>query len=52
MISNLETALPANREKLNILKRDLMECQTNSKPVVYEQLGKMKMQTKWNANMH
>jgi len=52
MISNLDSALPANREKLNIIKRDLVECQTNSKPMVYEQLGKMKMQTKMNANMN
>ncbi|KAL4437706.1 hypothetical protein ABPG74_012381 [Tetrahymena malaccensis] len=51
MIERFDKSHPKNKEKLQIIKKDLEECQQNAKPRVYENEGKFKMLKNMNANI-
>ncbi|EAR89933.1 von willebrand factor type A (vWA) domain was originally protein (macronuclear) [Tetrahymena thermophila SB210] len=51
MIERFDKSHPKNKEKLQLIKKDLEECQQNAKPGVYESEGKFKMLMNMNANL-
>ncbi|EAR87778.2 von willebrand factor type A (vWA) domain was originally protein (macronuclear) [Tetrahymena thermophila SB210] len=50
ILSKIENSHPKNKEKVQILKKDLLDCQESAKPRVYENVGKYKMLSKKEAN--
>ncbi|EAR89934.1 von willebrand factor type A (VWA) domain was originally protein (macronuclear) [Tetrahymena thermophila SB210] len=51
MIERFDKSHPKNKEKLQLIKKDLEECQQNAKPRVFEHEGKFKMLKNMNANL-
>ncbi|EAR87777.1 von willebrand factor type A (vWA) domain was originally protein (macronuclear) [Tetrahymena thermophila SB210] len=50
ILSKIENSHPKNKQKILILKKDLLDCQESAQPRVYENVGKYKMLSKKVAN--